>query len=60
MLSGRVPFQSSSRDVSAESIMLKIKEGEFSLLGNEWQRVSDDAKRLIKGEGLATLLNSRK
>ena len=49
MLSGKVPFQSSNRDRSAESIMSKIKGGEFSMKGSDWETVSDDAKTLIRG-----------
>ena len=49
MLSGKVPFQSSHRDRSAESIMSKIKGGEFSMKGKEWESVSDTGKGLIKG-----------
>lgn len=49
MLSGKVPFQSSHRDRSAESIMSKIKGGEFSMKGKEWSSVSEQAKQLIKG-----------
>ena len=49
MLSGKVPFQSSNRDRSAESIMTKIKGGEFSMKAGGWNAVSDDAKSLIKG-----------
>lgn len=49
MLSGKVPFQRSSRDRSAESIMRKIRGGEFSVRGKEWDTVSDEAKKLIKG-----------
>ena len=49
MLSGKVPFQSSHRDRSAESIMNRIKGGEFSMKGKEWESVSDAAKTLIRG-----------
>ena len=49
MLSGRVPFQSSTRDRSAESIMRRIKGGEFSLKARQFESVSSEAKELIKG-----------
>ena len=50
MLSGKVPFQSRSRDDTAAKIMQRIKGGEFKLKGADWEKVSDEAKRLIKGE----------
>ena len=49
MLSGKVPFQSSHRDRTAESIMNRIKGGEFSMKSKEWDSVSEPAKRLIRG-----------
>ena len=54
MLSGRVPFQRHSREGNAAAIMEKIKGGEFSLDGPEWESVSDAAKKLIQGEGIYT------
>ncbi|XP_074646611.1 ribosomal protein S6 kinase alpha-5-like isoform X2 [Tubulanus polymorphus] len=48
MVSGKAPFQSHSRD-SASAIMQKIKGGEFSFDGPEWDRVSEKAKKVIKG-----------
>ena len=49
MLSGKAPFQGQSRDDNATSIIERIKGGEFSLRGPEWNYVSDDAKSLIQG-----------
>lgn len=52
MLSGQVPFQSEQRGMTssyAADIMQKIKEGDFSLDGEAWKGVSDDAKELVKG-----------
>uniref|UniRef100_A0A3B4AZM4 Ribosomal protein S6 kinase n=1 Tax=Periophthalmus magnuspinnatus TaxID=409849 RepID=A0A3B4AZM4_9GOBI len=52
MLSGQVPFQSSQRGMTsshAADIMHKIKEGDFSLEGEAWKGVSEDAKELVKG-----------
>ncbi|XP_064621307.1 ribosomal protein S6 kinase alpha-5-like isoform X2 [Lineus longissimus] len=49
MLSGKAPFQSRSREDSAASIMQRIKGGEFTFTAPAWERVSDQAKRLIKG-----------
>ena len=49
MLSGKVPFQSSHRERTAESIMNRIKGGEFSMKSKEWDSVSEPAKRLIRG-----------
>ncbi|KAL8572053.1 hypothetical protein ACOMHN_026679 [Nucella lapillus] len=49
MLSGQAPFQDKRREESAESIMKKIRGGEFVLTGREWQAVSDSAKDLIQG-----------
>ena len=54
MLSGKVPFQSRSRDDSAAAIMQRIKGGEFNLKGQEWEKVSDVAKKLIKGKEINT------
>lgn len=49
MLSGRVPFQSYSREASAAAIMQRIREGEFSFVGPQWDLVSSRAKSVIKG-----------
>uniref|UniRef100_A0A8C6LNK9 Ribosomal protein S6 kinase n=1 Tax=Nothobranchius furzeri TaxID=105023 RepID=A0A8C6LNK9_NOTFU len=52
MLSGQVPFQSEQRGMTssyAADIMQKIKEGDFSLDGDAWKGVSEDAKELVKG-----------
>ena len=51
MLSGHVPFQtkSGSRNNSASEIMKRIKDGDFSLEGEEWDTVSSAAKDLIQG-----------
>lgn len=55
MLSGQVPFQSEQRGMTssyAADIMQKIKEGDFSLDGEAWKGVSEDAKELVKGKVL--------
>ena len=52
MLSGRVPFHSEQRGMTssyASDIMQKIKEGDFSLDGEAWRGVSEEAKELVKG-----------
>lgn len=52
MLSGQVPFQSEQLGMTssyAADIMQKIKEGDFSLDGEAWKGVSEDAKELVKG-----------
>lgn len=52
MLSGQVPFQSEQLGMTssyAAEIMQKIKEGDFSLDGDAWKGVSEDAKELVKG-----------
>ncbi|XP_064408004.1 ribosomal protein S6 kinase alpha-5 [Latimeria chalumnae] len=53
MLSGQVPFQSSYKGMTfshaAADIMKKIKEGEFSLEGEAWKSVSEEAKKLVRG-----------
>uniref|UniRef100_A0A8C8M7M2 Ribosomal protein S6 kinase n=1 Tax=Oncorhynchus tshawytscha TaxID=74940 RepID=A0A8C8M7M2_ONCTS len=60
MLSGQVPFQSEQQQRAgmtssyAADIMHKIKEGDFSLAGEAWKGVSDEAKELVKG-GLLTV-----
>lgn len=54
MLSGQVPFQSEQRGMTssfAADIMQKIKEGDFSLAGEAWKGVSEEAKELVKGRG---------
>ncbi|XP_018590797.1 ribosomal protein S6 kinase alpha-5-like [Scleropages formosus] len=51
MLSGQVPFQSQEKSLthtSAEEIMRKIKQGDFSFEGEAWRNVSQQAKDLIK------------
>lgn len=53
MLSGQVPFQCQEKNLthtSAEEIMKKIKQGDFSFEGEAWRNVSKQAKELIQGE----------
>lgn len=55
MLSGQVPFQGSSGQggqSQAAEIMCKIREGRFSLDGEAWQGVSEEAKELVRGAEL--------
>ncbi|KAK6477661.1 ribosomal protein S6 kinase alpha-4 [Huso huso] len=52
MLSGQVPFQSKQKGMTsshAADIMRKIKEGDFSLDGEAWRGVSEEAKELVRG-----------
>lgn len=49
MLSGKTPFQTYSRDVSAAVIMQRIKEGEFRFSGPQWKVVSSQAREVIRG-----------
>ncbi len=52
MLSGQVPFQSEKKGMTsshAADIMHKIKEGDFSLDGEAWKGVSQEAKDLVRG-----------
>ncbi|KAG8522676.1 Ribosomal protein S6 kinase alpha-4, partial [Galemys pyrenaicus] len=52
MLSGQVPFQGASGQggqSQAAEIMRKIREGRFSLDGEAWQGVSEEAKELVRG-----------
>ncbi|KAM4014359.1 ribosomal protein S6 kinase alpha-5 [Anomaloglossus baeobatrachus] len=52
MLSGQVPFQCHEKTLmcaSAEDIMRKIKQGDFSFEGESWKNVSQEAKDLIQG-----------
>lgn len=52
MLSGQVPFQGASGQggqSQAAEIMRKIREGRFSLDGEAWQNVSEEAKELVRG-----------
>ncbi|XP_066550535.1 ribosomal protein S6 kinase alpha-5 isoform X2 [Amia ocellicauda] len=51
MLSGQVPFQCQEKTLthtSAEEIMKKIKQGDFSFEGEAWKNVSQQAKDLIQ------------
>ncbi|XP_046873986.1 ribosomal protein S6 kinase alpha-5 isoform X3 [Hypomesus transpacificus] len=48
MLSGQVPFQCQGARTSAEEIMKKIKQGDFSFHGEAWRNVSQQAKDLIQ------------
>lgn len=55
MLSGQVPFQGASGQggqSQAAEIMCKIREGRFSLDGEAWQGVSEEAKELVRGAQL--------
>lgn len=55
MLSGQVPFQGASGQggqSQAAEIMCKIREGRFSLDGEAWQGVSEEAKELVRGAEL--------
>ncbi|XP_010836398.1 PREDICTED: ribosomal protein S6 kinase alpha-4, partial [Bison bison bison] len=52
MLSGQVPFQGASGQggqSQAAEIMCKIREGRFSLDGEAWEGVSEEAKELVRG-----------
>ncbi|XP_075741478.1 ribosomal protein S6 kinase alpha-5-like isoform X2 [Rhipicephalus microplus] len=49
MLSGRAPFQTPSRNASAAALMQRIREGDFSFSGPQWEPVSDQAKDVIRG-----------
>uniref|UniRef100_A0A5F8GL99 Ribosomal protein S6 kinase A4 n=1 Tax=Monodelphis domestica TaxID=13616 RepID=A0A5F8GL99_MONDO len=52
MLSGQVPFQGGpgrGGQSQAAEIMRKIREGRFSLDGEAWQGVSEEAKELVRG-----------
>lgn len=52
MLSGQVPFQGASGQggqSQAAEIMRKIREGRFSLDGEAWRGVSEEAKELVRG-----------
>ena len=49
MLSGKAPFHSQSGDGSPESIVSRIKQGDFDLNRPEWNNVSSKAKKIIKG-----------
>lgn len=55
MLSGQVPFQGASGQggqSQAAEIMCKIREGRFSLDGEAWEGVSEEAKELVRGAEL--------
>lgn len=49
MLSGLAPFYSRPRQDTANSIMRRIKEGDFRMDGEAWRCVSSQAKTLCKG-----------
>uniref|UniRef100_A0A673CKB4 Ribosomal protein S6 kinase n=1 Tax=Sphaeramia orbicularis TaxID=375764 RepID=A0A673CKB4_9TELE len=62
MLSGQVPFQCQEKNLthtSAEEIMKKIKQGDFSFEGEAWRNVSQQAKDLIQGDLLTVDPNKR-
>lgn len=62
MLSGQVPFQCQGKSLthtSAEEIMKKIKQGDFSFEGEAWRNVSQQAKDLIQGKGPCLLGTER-
>lgn len=50
MLSGKVPFQTKSKNDSASTIMRRIKDGQFDFSSSEWKDVSQKAKDLIQGK----------
>lgn len=47
MLCGHAPFYGQS--ASTEEIMQRIREGQFSFEGSEWNSVSQAAKNIIEG-----------
>ncbi|KAG8199935.1 hypothetical protein JTE90_006182 [Oedothorax gibbosus] len=49
MLSGKTPFQTYSRKATSDAIMQRIRGGEFSFNGPQWNIVSDEAKEVICG-----------
>ncbi|XP_078413060.1 ribosomal protein S6 kinase alpha-5-like isoform X1 [Cetorhinus maximus] len=51
MLSGLIPFQSMQRTVlsSTDEITRTLKEGNFSIVGETWNNVSQEAKELVQG-----------
>lgn len=49
MLSGKVPFQVTGPD-KASKIMDRIRGGQFTMEGSEWNIVSETAKQLIAGK----------
>jgi len=53
MLIGRPPFQVGCKNDSAAAIMQRIKNGDFCMENSDWDRVSEEAKKLIKGMYLA-------
>lgn len=55
MLSGKVPFQTKSKNDSASTIMRRIKDGQFDFSSSEWKDVSQKAKDLIQGTGTLIL-----
>lgn len=57
MLSGKAPFQIKGKTDSATSIMQRIKGGEFEFKGQEWDAVSQSAKKLIRGTVIVRALN---
>ncbi len=62
MLSGQVPFQCHEKSLmhtSAEEIMRKIKQGDFSFEGEAWRNVSNQAKDLIQGKTQLKLFRDR-
>lgn len=50
MLCGQAPFQCVGHVNDMSAIIERIKRGQFSLHGCEWDYVSNDAKLLVQGE----------
>ena len=52
MLSGRAPFQAArpGDDSSAKMIIERIRAGHVTFIGSQWERISQGAKDLIRGE----------
>ncbi|RVE53803.1 hypothetical protein evm_001465 [Chilo suppressalis] len=49
MLSGKAPFQPSSRKEPITALMDRIRTGAFTMDGPAWEGISGDSKRLVMG-----------
>lgn len=54
MLSGEIPFVNQTKNHCAAEIMSCIQKGEVKLEGEGWDRISAEAKELVKGENFVT------
>lgn len=50
LLSGEIPFLNHGKNLCAAEIMSSIQKGEVKLEGDAWDKVSLEAKDLVRGD----------